>query len=243
MSSAPPSALSLRTTLLWLGGFALLRLLFAATLELMPQEAYYFFYAEHLALSYFDHPPLLAWALWGMSQLFGKTVFTLRATAFLMTAGTLLSLWWLSGRFLSGSRRRLALSYFDHPPLLAWALWGMSQLFGKTVFTLRATAFLMTAGTLLSLWWLSGRFLSGSRRRLALLLFGVTGLTTVLGLVSTPDVPLLLFWTLSLGCLSLAVFEGQRGMWLLAGLCMGLAFDGKYTGGLLQAGLVAFLIL
>src|SRR5690606_15229161 len=142
MSSAPPSALSLRTTLLWLGGFALLRLLFAATLELMPQEAYYFFYAEHLALSYFDHPPLLAWALWGMSQLFGKTVFTLRATAFLMTAGTLLSLWWLSGRFLSGSRRRLAL-----------------------------------------------------------LLFGVTGLTTVLGLVSTPDVPLLLFWTLSLGCL------------------------------------------
>ena len=184
MSSAPPSALSLRTTLLWLGGFALLRLLFAATLELMPQEAYYFFYAEHLALSYFDHPPLLAWALWGMSQLFGKTVFTLRATAFLMTAGTLLSLWWLSGRFLSGSRRRLAL-----------------------------------------------------------LLFGVTGLTTVLGLVSTPDVPLLLFWTLSLGCLSLAVFEGQRGMWLLAGLCMGLAFDGKYTGGLLQAGLDAFLIL
>lgn len=41
----------------------LARLLVASLFELVPQEAYYVFYARHPALSYFDHPGLLAWAL------------------------------------------------------------------------------------------------------------------------------------------------------------------------------------
>src|SRR5258708_17633641 len=65
---------------------------------------------------------------------------------------------------------------------------------------------------------------------------------TVLSLISLPDVPLLLFWTLSLQALSSAVFGGRRSGWIAAGLCMGLAFDSKYTGLLLQLGLVLFLL-
>jgi len=41
----------------------LARLLVASLFELVPQEAYYVFYARHPALSYFDHPGLLAWTL------------------------------------------------------------------------------------------------------------------------------------------------------------------------------------
>ena len=41
----------------------LLRLVVGSLFELVPQEAYYLFYARHPALSYFDHPGALAWAL------------------------------------------------------------------------------------------------------------------------------------------------------------------------------------
>jgi len=35
-----------------------LRFAFIGLMGLMPQDAYYFFYSEHPALSYYDHPPL-----------------------------------------------------------------------------------------------------------------------------------------------------------------------------------------
>ena len=41
----------------------LLRILFTGLMGLMPQDAYYFFYSENLALSYFDHLPAVAYIL------------------------------------------------------------------------------------------------------------------------------------------------------------------------------------
>ena len=59
---------------------------------------------------------------------------------------------------------------------------------------------------------------------------------------STPDVPLLLFWTLSILCLYKAIFEDKKWFWIIAGITMGLAFNSKYTALLLQIGVLAFLI-
>jgi len=39
---------------------ALLRLVFAAAIPLLPDEAYYWTWSRHLAAGYFDHPPMLA---------------------------------------------------------------------------------------------------------------------------------------------------------------------------------------
>ncbi len=46
-----------------IGGFPLLRLLLAVTTPLLPQEAYYWSWSLHPALSYFDHPPLVSWGI------------------------------------------------------------------------------------------------------------------------------------------------------------------------------------
>jgi 4-amino-4-deoxy-L-arabinose transferase-like glycosyltransferase len=40
-----------------------LRLITAFLIELTPQEAYYWNYAIHPSLSYFDHPPVVAWVI------------------------------------------------------------------------------------------------------------------------------------------------------------------------------------
>jgi hypothetical protein len=41
----------------------LLRLVYIGQVDLVPQEAYYWNYAQHPALSYLDHPPMVAWLI------------------------------------------------------------------------------------------------------------------------------------------------------------------------------------
>jgi 4-amino-4-deoxy-L-arabinose transferase-like glycosyltransferase len=159
-----------------------LRLAVSFAFELTPQEAYYYFYAQHLSLSYFDHPPAIALFIRAFSSILGKHEVALRLTAFVLTCA-------LQWSFIS----------------------------------------------------LLPRFVPRARRGRTLLLFASTGMVTVLSLISLPDVPLLLFWCLSLQALASAIFDGRRAGWLWAGLCMGLAFDSKYTGLFLQLGLLLFL--
>jgi 4-amino-4-deoxy-L-arabinose transferase-like glycosyltransferase len=173
----------MRRAILILLAINLGRFAFSLGFDLTPQEAYYFFYSQHPALSYFDHPPAIAIFLWLFSAMLGPTELAIRLTAFTLTAGTQI-------------------------------------------------AFLM----------LAGKFLPREKLARAAVLFSTTAMVSVLSLISTPDVPLLFFWTLSLLFLYRAVFEQSRVAWLLAGLAMGLAFDSKYTASFLQLGLLVFLI-
>src|SRR4051794_25936798 len=50
----------------------LLRFVWAATIDLSPQEAYYWNYAMHPAFSYLDHPPMVAWVIRAGTLLLGK---------------------------------------------------------------------------------------------------------------------------------------------------------------------------
>src|ERR1043166_5121173 len=56
----------------------LLRFVWAATINLSPQEAYYWNYAIHPDLSYLDHPPMVAWVIRAGTLLLGKSVFGVR---------------------------------------------------------------------------------------------------------------------------------------------------------------------
>jgi dolichol-phosphate mannosyltransferase len=59
----------------------LLRLVYMRTLNLIPEEAYYWNYAQHLDYGYLDHPPMVAWTIWLMTSIFGTSEFTVRAGA------------------------------------------------------------------------------------------------------------------------------------------------------------------
>jgi 4-amino-4-deoxy-L-arabinose transferase-like glycosyltransferase len=161
-----------------------LRLSLVGVMGLMPQDAYYFFYSEHLDLSFYDHPSGIAWVLWLFTSLLGKKVFVVKLAVTIVT------------------------------------------FFTQAAFVVLATCFLDFKGIL----------------KAALLLFS-TVMISVLSLIATPDVPLLLFWTLSLIALYVAIFLNKKSFWLLAGVLMGLAFNSKYTAVFLPAGLIMFLVL
>src|SRR5262249_34032638 len=61
-------------------------------------EAYYWMWGQHPALSYFDHPPLNAWLLGLSSTVFGWSVFALRLPVALSFLADIYALYLLSRR-------------------------------------------------------------------------------------------------------------------------------------------------
>jgi dolichol-phosphate mannosyltransferase len=113
-----------------------LRLIYAGSVELMPEEAYYWSYSRHLDFGYLDHPPMVAWLIRGCTALFGQTEFGVRAGALCCGAITSIFIYKLA-RNLFGEASALAalllaqtLPYFflsgflmtpDAPLAAAWA--------------------------------------------------------------------------------------------------------------------------
>jgi len=136
----------------------------------------------------------------------------------------------------------LSLSYFDHPGMIGYILRGFTIFLGKSVFVVKLADFVITSLTLISFYKLASYFLSKNKLQSAIILISSTLFISILSFNSTPDVPLLLFWTLSMLCLYKAIFQGKQMYWIYGGIAMGLAFNSKYTAVLLQFGLIAFVL-
>jgi 4-amino-4-deoxy-L-arabinose transferase-like glycosyltransferase len=92
----------------------LLRFVLGAVLPLAFDEAYYWLWSKHLAASYFDHPPAIAYAIRAGTSLFGDTLFGVRVVPLLASC---LASWavWRSGALLLADERGAALAclYFN----------------------------------------------------------------------------------------------------------------------------------
>jgi 4-amino-4-deoxy-L-arabinose transferase-like glycosyltransferase len=82
------------------------RLWFITCLELDPDEAYYWLWSKHLAASYRDKGPAIAWTIALGTKLFGNTVFGIRFFAVILSTGTS-ALLFLLGRKLYDDRTGL----------------------------------------------------------------------------------------------------------------------------------------
>jgi len=89
--SAMPASRRMRWAMAVLGivlyAFAL-RFAFLGSVELIPEEAYYWNYAQHLDIGYLDHPPMVAWLIWLTTGPLGDTELGVRLGAFLCWAVT-----------------------------------------------------------------------------------------------------------------------------------------------------------
>ncbi len=90
-----------------IAGFTLLRVLLAAIVPLLPQEAYYWTWSLHLDWSYFDHPPLATYSIALTTALLGQSVFAIKLASVLWSLGWNV-LWALLLRDMFPNDRRLA---------------------------------------------------------------------------------------------------------------------------------------
>lgn len=162
----------------------LLRLVYFGLAQLIPDEAYYWQYAQHMDLSFFDHPPMVAWLIWLGTSILGNNEFGVRIGAF------------ICGLLSMGYLYALARNLYD-----------------------KATG--MRA---LMLW--------------AVLPFGFAS-----GLLMTPDAPLVATWTATLYYMERALVFGQRSAWLGMGIAFGLGLLSKYSLGLLGVAALIFVIM
>jgi len=128
MASSDATYVPLRPRYLWLKVLvALLVTLKLASLlyvNVFTDEAYYWMWGQHPALSYYDHPPLNAWLLGLADAVFGRSVFALRSLNILTTAGTvwLFCIWAkkLGGAEWEGLFWRSLVIYFAAPAFGAY---------------------------------------------------------------------------------------------------------------------------
>ena len=175
-----PFELTLLHKVFWIA--LLIKLALAAALPLTNDEAYYWVWSQHMQLSFFDHPPIVAWLFWLGDHLGDPHL--VRWPAVLLGHGTL-ALWLI-----------LLRPFFDDSKRLCWLFMALfSPLVGGT------------------------------------------------NLLVTPDLPLLFFYALSMW-----VFyrwrEKPHWSWaLFFGLSMGLGFSAKYMMVLFPLSLFPLLVL
>lgn len=122
----------------------------------------------------------------------------------------------------------LALSYFDHPPLVGWVQALMLNI-SEADFWLRLPPLLVSLATGLVLFRFTRRYFDEASAWLSVLLFSLLPMFRMLGLAWVPEDPLMLA---GLTCLwaTLALAEKNTlGLWLLLGASLGVAALSKYT--------------
>ena len=126
---------------------------------------------------------------------------------------------------------RIAPGYYDHPPAIAALIAGGTRLLGHSPIGVRIGPVVLGLATA----WLLYRtsltlFRSPSRALFTLVVMLALPLSTVGGVLATPDAPLVFGWALWLwGSMRSAVEGGRHGRWSI-GLGIGIACLAKYTG-------------
>ncbi len=161
----------------------LLRWFFLGQTQLIPDEAYYWAYTQHMDLSFYDHPPMVAWLIAMGNAICGNGELGVRIGAF------------FSGLIAMGYLSALAGNLYD-----------------------RATA-LRTA-----------------------LLLSILPFSFVMGFLMTTDAPLIAAWAATLYYMERALLSNQRTAWFGMGVAFGLGILSKYTLGILGLAALAFVV-
>jgi dolichol-phosphate mannosyltransferase len=138
--------------------------------------------------------------------------------------------------------RHLDWSYYDHPPMVAWAIALGRLVLGDTALGVRLAPLLFSLGTAIVLARLARRFYGEQAATWAVFLLALEPCVSVIGGWGFPDSPLLFFWSLTLAFVWHAIDDNRRPWWLLAGAALGAGMLSKYTAAFLVPSLLCYLL-
>ena len=130
--------------------------------------------------------------------------------------------------------QHLQLSYFDHPPAVAWLTWISNQLY--SIFPLSwywlsiRLPFIIVSSLTFLIWLKAYRFeqKDDANSGQFTILYFLNPLIGLGGIFATPDVPLLFFWSIAYYAI-LKIRTNQSATWYsILGVSLGLGFCSKY---------------
>jgi dolichol-phosphate mannosyltransferase len=151
-----------------------LRLVYAGSVEMMPEETYYWNYSQHLDFGYLDHPPMVAWLIRIGTAIFGQSEFGVRTGALCCGAVTSIFIY------------KLAHNLFGRPAALAALLLAQALPFFFLSGFLMTPDAALAAAWAASLYFLERALLGGQSRA-----WWFLGLCLGVGLISKYSIALL----------------------------------------------------
>jgi 4-amino-4-deoxy-L-arabinose transferase-like glycosyltransferase len=136
---------------------------------------------------------------------------------------------------------RLQLSYFDHPPMVAW-LFYLGHFLEPFMHAVRWPAIILSHG---AIWFgiqLLKKHLNLEQVRTWVYLVLFSPLLGFGSLIVTPDLPVIFFWVLSLFCFDLILEKKDPKSYALFGAALGLGFCAKYHIVLFVPCLLAYIL-
>lgn len=137
---------------------------------------------------------------------------------------------------------RLQLSYFDHPPMIAYIIKFFTQ-FGDSEFFVRLGAIVCMSISSWYVFLLSKDIFDNDVAWLTLITSALLPATFMGYTIITPDAPLILFWSTASYYSYKALFNERWSDYMLAGLNIGFLMLSKYTSVLFLAFLLLFILI
>ncbi len=138
--------------------------------------------------------------------------------------------------------KQLQMGYYDHPPMIAYMIY-LTNFISMSEWGVRLVNVFCMGISALYIFKLT-KDLSDDKTALnAVIIFLSVALTNAGTIITTPDSPLSLFWSISLYYTYRAIFIGDKKDFILTGLFLGLMMLSKYSSVLYILGVVLFLLL
>lgn len=140
--------------------------------------------------------------------------------------------------------RRLAISYFEHPPLIALAIRAGTALLGDTSLGVRMMSLLASLAASFAVWRAAAViFADRTSAWIACGFFNVTLMLASQGMGATPDIFVIMASALLLWGVAELERTGNGWWWLFAALALGIALLAKYTAFFLALSLAFWVIV
>lgn len=124
--------------------------------------------------------------------------------------------------------RHLDISYLSHGPLTAWIISVGTSLFGETEWGIRFFAILLSAASAIGLFLLARRLFSPRAGFYAVVVFLLSPLATLQGVLMTPDPLSVFFWVWAAYTFWLARSSAHASWWAVTGFLVGLGLLTRY---------------
>jgi undecaprenyl-diphosphatase len=139
--------------------------------------------------------------------------------------------------------KHLDAGYFDHSPIVAYFIW-LTTLLSKSELWVRLSGTIATLAVSFLTWRLALQLFHNTVVAAgSVMLFNVYPLTMLGLIIITPDIPVFLFWSLSVYIFWQIIRSNKAWLWYVLGITFGLALLSKYTAILLAPCLFLYLLL
>ncbi len=138
--------------------------------------------------------------------------------------------------------KNLQLSYYDHPPMIAYLI-RLTTLFSDKEVFIRLAAVICSTTTIIMIYKTTKCLFNQRSADIAVILALAWPLLEGTFFITTIDSPLLMFWSITLYCLSRGLILSERRFIYFSGIALGCALLSKYTAVLILPGILLFLVV